>query len=338
MEQRIHFLDYLRAVSIFFIIMIHVSAQNWYSSDIHSFAWQTLNFYDCISRWSVPAFVMMSGALFLNKEITISQIYKKYIFRLVISFFIWSTFYCFWENKSFSLEKILNGKYHMWFIFMITGLYMLLPILQEIVRNKKMMSYFLLLAFIFTFCIPFVDKIIHDFFKVPPIVSVINKKIQVMDIKLVLGYTGYFVLGYFLNSVDLTKKKRIAIYSGGIMGFLLTILLQTALVLETQQHTQSYYGYLTLNVFLSTVAVFVCFRNLKVFSISNIIVQKLSKYSLGVYFVHVFILNLLKDLGLNTLLFNPVLSVPLITMIIYCLSVCVIAVLHRIPILKKYIA
>ena len=159
-----------------------------------------------------------------------------------------------------------------------------------------------------------------------------------MDIKLVLGYTGYFVLGYFLNSVDLTKKKRIAIYSGGIMGFLLTILLQTALVLKTQQHTQSYYGYLTLNVFLSTVAVFVCFRNLKVFSKSNIIVQKLSKYSLGVYFVHVFILNLLKDLGLNTLLFNPVLSVPLITMIIYCLSVCVIAVLHRIPILKKYIA
>ena len=162
MEQRINFLDYLRVFAIFFVIMIHVSAQNWYKIDVNDFFWQTFNFYDSISRWSVPVFVMISGALFLNKDIIISQIYKKYILRLMISFLVWSAFYCFLGNRSLSLKNILNGEYHMWFIFMIIGLYMLSPIIREIVKNKKIMKYFLLLAFIFTFFIPFVNQIIHD--------------------------------------------------------------------------------------------------------------------------------------------------------------------------------
>ena len=86
-SNRIAFLDYLRVCSIFFVIMIHVATQNLWAMDVNSFAWQTFNFYDCLSRWCVPVFVMISGALFLTKTITISQIYKKYILRLLISFF-----------------------------------------------------------------------------------------------------------------------------------------------------------------------------------------------------------------------------------------------------------
>ena len=338
MEQRINFLDYLRVFAIFFIIMIHVSAQNWYRKDIdvNSFAWQTFNFYECISRWSVPVFVMISGVLFLNKDIIISQIYRKNILRLVISFLVWSAFYCFIGNRSLSLKNILNGEYHMWFIFMIIGLYMSSPIIREIVKNKNIMKYFLLLAFVFTFFIPFVNQIIHDLFKETGTI-LINKKIQTMSMNLVLGYTGYFILGYYLNLVTLTKKKTAIIYLGGILGLLLTVALQIILVLKTQQRTQNYYGYLTFNVLLSACAVFTWFKNSYFFNQSNAIIQKLSKYTFGVYLVHVFILNLLKTFGLNTMSFNPILSVPLITILVYFLSVCVVAILHCIPVLRKYI-
>lgn len=337
MEQRINFLDYLRIFAIFFVIMIHVSAQHWYSTDVNSFAWQTFNFYDSLSRWSVPAFVMISGALFLNKDIMISQIYKKYILRLVISFFVWSIFYCFLENRSLSFKNIINGEFHMWFIFMIIGLYMLSPIIREIVKNKKIMKYFLLLAFVFAFFIPFINQIIHDFFKETRTISLINKKIEGMHMNFVLGYTGYFVLGYYLNSIDLTKKKLQLLYLIGVLGFLLTLILQIILVLKIQQPTQSYYGYLTLNVFLSACAIFVWFKNSNIFSKSNIFIKKLAQYNFGIYLVHVFVLNLLKCIGLNTMIFNPVLSVPLITILVYFLSVCVIAILHYIPVLRKYI-
>jgi surface polysaccharide O-acyltransferase-like enzyme len=339
MEQRINFLDYLRVFATFFIIMIHVCSQNWNRKDIdvNSFAWQTFNFYDCISRWSVPVFVMISGALFLNKDIIISQIYRKNILRLVISFLVWSAFYCFLGNRTLSLKNILNGESHMWFIFMIIGLYMSSPIIREIVKNKNVMKYFLLLAFIFTFFIPFVNQIIHDFFKKTGTIYIINKKIQTMSMNLVLGYTGYFILGYYLNLITLTKKKTAIIYLGGILGLLLTVALQIILVLKTQQRTSNYYGYLTFNVLLSACAVFIWFKNSYFFSQSNAIIQKLSKYTFGVYLVHIFILNLLKNFGLNTMSFNPILSVLLITILVYFLSVCVVAILHCIPVLRKYI-
>ena len=154
---------------------------------------------------------------------------------------------------------------------------------------------------------------------------------------LVLGYTGYFILGYYLNLVTLTKKKTAIIYLGGILGLLLTVALQIILVLKTQQRTPTYYECLTFNVLLSACAVFIWFKNSYFFSHSNAIIQKLSKYTFGVYLVHVFILNLLENFGLNTMSFNPILSVLLITILVYFLSVCVVAILHCIPVLRKYI-
>ncbi len=79
-EKRIVYIDYLRVVAILGVIMLHVSAQNWYNIDVSSFAWQTFNFFDAISRYGVSIFVMISGALFLGKDISIKTICKKYIF------------------------------------------------------------------------------------------------------------------------------------------------------------------------------------------------------------------------------------------------------------------
>ena len=94
MEQRINFLDYLRVFAIFFVVMLHASTQNWCSTDVNSFAWQVFNIYDSLSRWAIPVFVMISGALFIPRKISLSKIFKKYILRLVISLVFWSLFYC----------------------------------------------------------------------------------------------------------------------------------------------------------------------------------------------------------------------------------------------------
>ena len=85
-RKRIAYLDSLRVVAILAVIMIHVAAQNWYSQDVNSAAWKAFNFYDSISRWSVPAFVMISGALMLDKDISIKKLYTQKIPRLLIAF------------------------------------------------------------------------------------------------------------------------------------------------------------------------------------------------------------------------------------------------------------
>ena len=52
----------------------------------NSLEWKVFNFFESIVRWSVPIFVMISGSLFLGREIPLRKMYSKYIFRMVIFF------------------------------------------------------------------------------------------------------------------------------------------------------------------------------------------------------------------------------------------------------------
>ena len=65
---RILYFDFLRIFATLAVMVLHVAAQNWYGTSVPSFEWQTFNFFDSIVRWGVPIFVMISGALFLNKR------------------------------------------------------------------------------------------------------------------------------------------------------------------------------------------------------------------------------------------------------------------------------
>lgn len=92
MERKIY-CDYLRIIATFAVVVLHVSASNWCSTDVNGMEWQAFNFYDSIVRWSVPIFVMISGSLFLGRDIPIKRIYEKYILRMIIAFIFWSVFY-----------------------------------------------------------------------------------------------------------------------------------------------------------------------------------------------------------------------------------------------------
>lgn len=107
MKRKIY-CDYLRLIATFAVVVLHVSASNWYGADVHGLAWQSFNFYDSATRWSVPIFVMISGALFLGREIPIKKIYSKYILRLVIAFFTWNLFYAIVTQET-SKHGIIYG-------------------------------------------------------------------------------------------------------------------------------------------------------------------------------------------------------------------------------------
>lgn len=70
----------------------------------------------------------------------------------------------------------------------------------------------------------------------------------------------------------------------------------------------------------------------------NRICQKLSKWSFGAYFVHALVIQKLADRGISTIsILNPILAVPVITLITFVISMSVSALLNQIPVLKKYI-
>lgn len=91
MYNRIAYIDWLRSIACFAVVVLHVSGgQEWFSAKEVSFEWTIFNLYDSLVRWCVPIFIMISGALFLNpeKEIGIHKLYvhKHFVFLHLLCF------------------------------------------------------------------------------------------------------------------------------------------------------------------------------------------------------------------------------------------------------------
>ena len=79
MKERLVYLDWLRLFATFMVVTIHVSAPYvgipYYDAPT---SWLGANFYEAISRASVPLFVMISGALLLSDGREVS--YKAFLY------------------------------------------------------------------------------------------------------------------------------------------------------------------------------------------------------------------------------------------------------------------
>lgn len=144
--KRIHYLDMLRTISIFSVIVIHVTATGLYG-ETGSTGWKTLVVYSTITRFSVPVFFMISGALFLSapKSLSIKQLYFRNIAKIIVLLLFWEIIYQFYHtdfvlnsaNLKTAFSNILNGntQMHFWFLYVIVGIYFLLPIIKIFVSN-----------------------------------------------------------------------------------------------------------------------------------------------------------------------------------------------------------
>lgn len=200
--------------------------------------------------------------------------------------------------------------------------------------------YYLALAFVFGFLIPQSVTLTKDFGDALSIkvVETIYDNINNMKMHIVLGYVSYFILGYYLNKIDIHKRQRGIIYLLGIVGFVSTIFLNLIVALKTQTCCENYYGNFNVNILMESIAVFTWFKYTE-FNRGkwNAFVQKLSKYSFGAYLIHVLIIKQLDiHLGLNTLSFNSVLAVICIGVVVFVISFSISAILNQIPIVKKY--
>lgn len=354
MKNRIIYFDYLRVFAIIAVIILHVSAYNWYEVPSRSFEWNIFNFFNGIVRFGVPIFIMISGSLFLTKELDLKKLYSKNILRMTIAYFFWSIVYAITIPLSKSiitgnfeisimkiLDNIITGNYHMWFIPMIIGLYMCIPIIKEITKSKKITKYYLLLSLIFAFGVPWLVNISNDFIG-GVFASIINKFNEVitnnMSIHLVLGFTFYFILGYYLNNIELTKKQRKIIFILGLIGFITTIGLNALVAWRTNEPCETYYSNFSINVLVEAIAIHTWFKYKEYkFNKFNTIISKLSKYSFGAYLVHALIIDAINIIGLNTLIFSPIASIPIISLVTIVLSFTTSWIINKIPLINKWI-
>ena len=345
-KKRLYYLDILRVLATIAVIVIHVSSQKFDSIPVNSNEWKIFNIYDSLVRWCVPIFVMISGALFLQKDTKITKIYQKYILRLVIAFIFWSIIYTLYINYKHPLSliefalEIISGHIHMWYIFMICGLYMITPILKKIAESESIIKYYIILSVIFTFTINMIINYIVPITRLSgmKIVAIFINHYNNMNLNFLFGYTCYFLLGYYLYKKDISKRKRYIIYLASIICLISTILLSEIYSIKLGSAYTGFYNYLNINTMIESVGIFILVKYLFQNKKQNRFLVYVSKHTFGIYLVHILIINIINDFFyINTLSINPIISIPFITLATIIISLFISIIFGKIPILKKYI-
>ena len=359
--EKVDWLNNVRAFGIVGIILIHVVCGvmvEQFSATPNAY-WWIGNVYDSIVRCSVPLFVMITGALFLSKEIKLKPFFQKRFVRILIPFLFWSFVYVLSEaylssfeqgtnffsniwNSNFIARLLKCGvSYHFWYVYMLISLYLIIPILNRWIRHctEKEILYFL--------CIWLIASILNY--------SFIEYKIF-PELKLVYfsGFIGYLVLGYYLLNVDTVYKNKTngilnfiknkfmqkKIYSLLLIfaAFLITIFGTYFISIKKGYYTDMFYNYLVINVLMAAVGVFLFIKSCKITNKTFIkTINFLNKYSYGVYLIHLLVLIHLSRFGINAYFIHPLIGIPIITIICLGISVLIIWVVNKLP-LGKYIS
>lgn len=349
-NERLYWADLLRILATLAVIGLHVCSGDFFNNgDVYSSEWLTVNFYGSLTKWCVPVFVMISGMMFLNpqKEVTLKSIYKKYLPRLAVAFLLWSVVYivAFNRDRLFNInaanlkylfERLVMGHYHMWFIYMMIGLYLVTPFLRVLVKNcsRKMLEYFLLLWLVFSIIIPVVRML--------PNTWLVGQVTGHLGMGFVTTYVGYFVLGYYLSSIPLNKKQGIWMSSAFLLGGAVTIGISTALSLLEGTANRLAHGNNVPNVMLMAAGVFVFFRvyvaKIKINERISKIILEVSSCCFGIYLVHVIFIEVLNKIGMKITTFHPLISAPIMIASIFIASLVFTFILRKFKLGRKYLS
>lgn len=341
-NKRIIYIDLLRVISIFAVVVLHVASSNWTIIDVNLPQWQVLNIFDSAVRWCVPVFFMISGMFLLNpeKDIKIREIYTKYVFRIITALIVTSMFYIvylailegvkmdllFWVN---AVESVVQGKvrYHLWFLYVIIGLYIVTPVLRVFIKaaNKKDIEYFILIAVIFSVITPLLLR----FYPFNELLVSFNK----LNVNIMIQYSLYYVSGYYFANNSLEKKTRYMLYlfSGGALMF--TILATYVVSINKGIGYTVFYEYLTPNVMVMSFGVFIFFKEyVGRIEFSNDMIEKiklLSALSFVIYLVHDAVRVSFESIGIDSLTMNPIIGVPIVSVLIYFVSFLIAYLLRK---------
>jgi surface polysaccharide O-acyltransferase-like enzyme len=341
--QPIEWISNLRMKALFLVIILHASSpllmdmQKAKLSD-----WLAADFYNALSRFAVPVFVMITGALTFNKEYEIGSFLKKRLSRIIWPFLFWSLVFVgygwydeelnfnndIWHNIMLVLHQLKYGAYyHHWYVYMLIGLYLIIPVLSKFVRNatEREIQYFLVVWFV---VIAFSQPYLTHFW-------------PQVDVRYFTGYIGYLVLGYYLANKPIAQKGILTPLWIFYLMCLAGITLGTYFISEST-HSLSTIMYEPLGPFiiLYSAGIFLLVRATP-YQLPRWLVgvrDIAGNYSLGIYLCHALFLTLLSDWGISYQLCNPFLAIPITALICFVLSFALIFILSRIPVIGKYLA
>lgn len=219
--NRLSYIDTLKVLAAFMIVLLHVSAI--YVDMTAKPGGEWIYFINTIVRPGLPLFMMVSGALLLRTQYTFN--FKKKFFYIAKIYIFWSAFYVGFEQLSYAVSgnpllspeemvvHLVRGPYHFWYLTMLLGMYIFMPILSRL-KDFHTLNYFVILSFVLVYVIPYLSPYLPD---------CVNGFINQMIIFNVGHILFSFILGAWLNMLPLDKGLLKLTSFFFAVGLLLTI-------------------------------------------------------------------------------------------------------------------
>ena len=342
--QNIDWINNLRLVALYAVIILHVtSLLLMQCGKVSMNDWLVADFFNAIVRFAVPAFVMVTGALLLHREYEIGDFLKKRLVRVVVPFIFWSLVYVgyslyneditftnnVWANVKLVLHQLKTGSsYHLWYVYMLIGLYFFIPVIGKFVRHatEKEILYFL--------AIWFVVMLITQ-----PYLSRYNPSV---DMHYFAGFAGYLVLGHYLAFKNFNVKRLRLWMMLLFTASVLLIAIGSWLIADSKQWPGTmFFEPVNPAVVLLAGSAFVIFK-LSAPKLSPVVVRIrdfAGGFNYGIYLAHALVLYLLEDpLGISYKLCTPVIAIPVTALICFITTLMIVWVVNKVPFVGKWIS
>ncbi|MBE6198669.1 MAG: acyltransferase [Rikenellaceae bacterium] len=337
--QRLYWVDVLRLVAMLMVIAAHcVDIYNATPQDdpMNSF-WGV--FIGSLMRPSVPLFAMMTGLLLLPIRESAAEFYKRRIPRVLIPMVLWSAVYYLipWLTGVAGLDKSVittlfpfefspsqeagdamrniaripftfNGyTTHMWYLYMLIGLYLLMPFFSAWVekRDSTMTNTYLLL-WLCSLTLPYLKQLIA-----PNLFGECAWN-EFGTFYYFAGFAGYLLLGHILARRHHMPLRRII--AMGVMlyisGYIITYTGYASMAVqysyeEAPELLELFWQFCSPNVVLMALGIFLVVQRINITSPRlQSLLAATTRCSFGTYLMHYIFIGpvilLLTPLGMPT--------------------------------------
>lgn len=325
-KTHVVWLDVARLIAMFTVVCCHCADPfNFYPGDVPADIadikfWGAT--YGALLRPCVPLFVMITGALLLPVREETSIFYKKRIMRVLWPFLIWSVIYNLFpwitgllglkpeiildffpysgeeatrQSLGVSLGYILRIPLnfslldvHMWYIYLLIGLYLYMPIFSAWVEkaSEKAKLWFLA-AWGVTLLVPYYREFVSPYIWGGCSWNEFNM------LYYFAGFNGYLLLGHYLRNWDGSLKKILGVgLPMFLVGYAVTFFgfrHMTSLPEYSDDMLELFIYYCSPNVVMMTIPVFLLAKKTNVKSLRiRAMLANLTVCGFGIYMVHYF--------------------------------------------------
>jgi surface polysaccharide O-acyltransferase-like enzyme len=340
--MRLDWADNIRFIATVCVVILHTTATGMYIfNDISITDWWIANIFNSCTRFVIPFFFLLSGALNLNNNYSTPIFYKKRFLRVFLPFLFWgilfsTAFFVYYLvfNRPVSIFSLLKDfiyyqgvfraqEYHLWFLYVLIGIYLLTPLIKLFTENLTRSKITIFSIFWI------ITLIINTFY--------IKNDIFIYLLRFT-AYTGYYIAGYMLLKFDTSIRNKYFYFVFFVVIVAFMSITTYCLTKEDGVLNSPFNQTASITVFISAMVLYLLIINMKFENKTyKRLRDEINLYGLGIYIIHASVLSLIELSGLGWNFIHPLIGIPLTSIICIFVSYIIIRTMHKISWLK-YVA